>query len=86
MEGYWFHSPIAIDLIVEGEPPATPERDFAPGWNLFGPLGNRALLDEGFLDGDTLEWSGEAYQTATDLLLGKGYWIHATGTGRAALR
>lgn len=86
MEGYWFHAPAALDLIIEGQPPPTPERDFAPGWNLFGPLDHRPLLQETFLDGNTLEWSGEAYQTATSLHLGMGYWIHATGTGRAALR
>jgi carboxypeptidase D len=85
-QGYWLYSNHVREVIVEGSAPSDDDWQFAPGWNLFGPLADRALLSEPFLDSGTLEWSGTAYQCADALRRASGYWIHASQTGRTALR
>jgi hypothetical protein len=85
-EGYWLYTPTAFRVIVEGEAPADDQRDFPAGWNLFGPLADRALLNDAFLDGDTIELSDGAYRQATELRCGSAYWIHAAEAGQASLR
>lgn len=85
-EGYWLHAPAPFTLIIEGQPPEHAERDFAPGWNLFGPLADRELLDEPFLESQTIEWEDQTYRQASALQAGKAYWIRASAPGRAALQ
>ncbi len=85
-EGYWVYAAEETPLIVEGTAPVSGTRGFPFGWNLFGPLADRDLLDDSIFDSDTLEWSSGEYLRAVQLQCGKGYWIHAGTSGEATVR
>ena len=85
-DGYWVYAPAPASFIIEGDAPPDNERDFTQGWNLFGPLDDRPLLDETFFRGNTIEWSEDSYRAASSLLRCRGYWIRAALPGPAALR
>ena len=83
-EGYWAYSREPDALVLAGSVDPDQTHRFQAGWNLFGPLQNRALPDAAGFATPILYWDN-GYQEAVELRECRGYWIYSNTTQRTDL-
>jgi len=76
-QGYWGYFDKETGVVYAGTPAPDPYGHFAQGWNLFGPLADRPLMDRSTLPSPVYYWDGQ-YRTAADIKTGLGYWIYSS--------
>lgn len=89
-EGYWLKFNQADTFQISGQPVADKRISVNAGWNIIGPFESNVLTSDitsepaGIVQSDYFEFEN-GYKIATELQVGKGYWIKVSQAGALML-
>ncbi|MCK5804197.1 MAG: putative Ig domain-containing protein [Lentisphaeria bacterium] len=74
---YWAYCDADYTLSLTGQAVTERSHEFEVGWNLFGPLSDRAIPVDDAIQGDVWTWVDGVSSTAQAMEVFHGYWLYA---------
>jgi carboxypeptidase D len=74
-QGYWLYVTGRESMSVRGWEEQDAQRQFTPGWNLFGALSQCPVMSHDVFEGPVWQWDGQ-FVPAAFLEPGRGYWVY----------